>query len=77
MFRGFYEDTGALKFITDRRSQKIPEIAADSGALELEFRGILLYMKNQIWSELGPSHTKRSCSGVEVGVLSESSSELL
>ncbi|CAM9662989.1 unnamed protein product, partial [Hapterophycus canaliculatus] len=29
VFRGFYEDTGALKFITDRRSQKIPEIAAD------------------------------------------------
>lgn len=32
VFRGFYEDKGALKFITDRRSQKIPEIAADPGA---------------------------------------------
>eukprot|EP00752_Nemacystus_decipiens_P009839 g8777.t1 len=29
VFRGFYEDKGALKFITDRRSQKVPEIAAD------------------------------------------------
>lgn len=33
VFRGFYEDKGALKFITDRRSQKIPEIEADPGAL--------------------------------------------
>lgn len=32
VFRGFYEDTGALKFVTDRRSQKILEIAADPGA---------------------------------------------
>lgn len=31
VFRGFWEDTGALKFITDRRSQKIPEIAVDPG----------------------------------------------
>ncbi|CAM9528990.1 unnamed protein product [Ectocarpus sp. 6 AP-2014] len=29
VFRGFYEDKGALKFVTDRRSQKVPEIAAD------------------------------------------------
>ena len=35
VFRGFYEDTGALKFVTDRRSQKIPEIAADPGACVL------------------------------------------
>lgn len=31
VFRGFWEDTGALKFITDRRSQKIPEISAEPG----------------------------------------------
>lgn len=31
VFRGFYEDKGALKFVTDRRSQKVPEIAADPG----------------------------------------------
>ncbi|CAN0121281.1 unnamed protein product, partial [Ectocarpus fasciculatus] len=29
VFRGFYEDKGALKFVTDRRSQKVPEIDAD------------------------------------------------
>ncbi|CAB1113600.1 unnamed protein product [Ectocarpus sp. CCAP 1310/34] len=29
VFRGFYEDKGALTFVTDRRSQKVPEIAAD------------------------------------------------
>eukprot|EP00904_Undaria_pinnatifida_P014090 jgi/Undpi1/9811/HiC_scaffold_27.g12265.m1 len=29
VFRGFWEDTVALKFITDRRSQKVSEISAD------------------------------------------------
>lgn len=30
VFRGFWEDTCVLKFITDLRSEKVPEIAADN-----------------------------------------------
>ncbi|CAM9386288.1 unnamed protein product, partial [Discosporangium mesarthrocarpum] len=32
VFRGFWEETGALKFITDHRSQKIQEIETDPRA---------------------------------------------
>lgn len=42
VFRGFWEDTGALKFITDRRSEKIGEIAADPCELVVHPRRFLL-----------------------------------